>query len=103
MHPQFWPNGTKIVFDGLFGIGAEIFIVDVNDSNMKQLTNFSNGGTKNTLSWRAAFSKDVNTIYFSSPEFTGYSSRLYKMNVDGINKIMLTSSPVDKFNPCVVK
>jgi Tol biopolymer transport system component len=101
LHPQFSPDGTKIVFDAITGIGTEIFIMDTNGSNMKQLTTYSNNGTKNTISWGATFSKDGNTIYFSSDEFNGRTGQLYKMNADGSNKLRLTSSAVDKFNPCV--
>lgn len=100
-HPQFSPDGTKIVFDGLTGRGTEIFIMDAGGNNITQLTNYTNNGTKDIYSWGPTFSKDGKTIYFSSDEFDGYISQLYKMNIDGTGKVKLTSSAVDKFNPCV--
>lgn len=100
-HPQFSPDGTKIVFDGFVGVGAEVFIMNADGSNITQLTNYTNSGAVNKVSWGATFSKDGKIIYFSSDEFNNSTSQIYKMNVDGSNKIKLTSSAVDKFNPCV--
>ena len=100
-HPQFSPDGTKIIFDAFVGVGAEIFIMNADGSNMTQLTHYTNGGTIDNYSWGATFSKDGKTIYFSSDEFNNHTGQLYKMNIDGSNKVKLTSSAVDKFNPCV--
>lgn len=100
-HAQFSPDGTKIVFDATVGIGAEIFIMNADGSNMIQLTNYTNSGATNNYSWGPTFSKDGKTIYFSSDEFNRTTGQLYKMNIDGTNKIKLTSSAEDKFNPCV--
>ncbi|MBK9484674.1 MAG: DUF5050 domain-containing protein [Chitinophagaceae bacterium] len=100
-HPQFSPDGTKIIFDAFIGVGADIFIINADGSNMTQLTNYTNSGAIDNYSWGATFSKDGKTIYFSSDEFNNRTSQLYKMNIDGSNKIKLTSSTEDKFNPCV--
>lgn len=100
-HPQFSPDGTKIVFDAFVGVGADIYIMNADGSNIIQLTNYSNNGTTNNYSWGATFSKDGKTIYFSSDEFNNQTSQIYKMNIDGSGKTKLTSSAQDKFNPCV--
>ncbi len=100
--PQFSPDGTKIVFDAPLGAPFEIFIMDANGTNMKQLTNYSNNGTNLfKSSWGATFSKDGKTIYFASSEFDGLVTQLYKMNVDGTGKEKLTTYLIDKYNPCV--
>lgn len=101
MHPQFSPDGSKIVFDAIYGIGVEIYIMNADGSGIKQLTFYSNNGTRNTITWGPTFSKDGKTIYFSSDEYNGHTGQLYKMTADGLNKTRLTSSSVDKFNPCV--
>ena len=101
LHPQFSPDGGKIVFDASVGIGAEIFIMDADGTNMTQLTFYTNNGAKDIYSWGPTFSKDGKTIYFSSDEFNGNTSQLYKMNIDGTGRTKLTSSAVHKFNPCI--
>lgn len=100
-HPQFSPDGTKIVFDAPVGVGADIFIVNADGSNMTQLTNYTNNGTVYNYSWGATFSKDGKTIYFSSDEFNNQTVQIYKMNIDGSGKTKLTSSAQDKYNSCV--
>jgi Tol biopolymer transport system component len=100
-HPQFSPDAKKIVFDALVGIGTEIFIMNADGTNMTQLTFYTANGTKDIYSWGATFSSDGNTIYFTSDEFNGTTSQIYKMKTDGTSRIKITTSAVDKFNPCV--
>jgi len=103
MHPQFSPDGSRIIYCGPeAGISSEIFIMNADGSNSVQLTDYSNHGTRYATTGPVAFSKDGRTIYYSSDYADGIRGHLYSMNIDGSNKKQLTNHPLYSFfNPCV--
>ncbi len=61
VNPKFSPKGEKIIFIGYDegSINSNIFIANVDGTNVKQLT------TGNSIITEAVFSSDDNTIYFN--------------------------------------
>lgn len=90
-HPQFSPDGTKIVFDDAGYSSMNIYIMNADGSNIIPLTSNNN-------SWSPTFSKDGKTIYYNS------GGQLYKMNIDGTNKLPISapfSGGMTTYNICV--
>jgi Tol biopolymer transport system component len=102
----FSPDGSKIAFaakvDGTRqNAHSEIFVMNADGSNIVQLTSYSNGGSLPVRTDAQSFSKDGQTIYYSSDEaYVGKASQLYKMNLDGTGKTKITSvdNSTYKFN-----
>lgn len=95
-HSEYSPDGARIIFDAWDNGGhSEIYIMNADGTNIVQLTNYG------AVSWGATFSKDGNSIYFSSDEFNGHTSQIYKMKTDGTDKTKITSGALDKFNVVV--
>lgn len=99
-NPKYSPNGSKIVFEGSLNTlpnkHSEIFIMNSDGSGITQLTNYSSNGNNGVVSEDAIFSKDGNYIYYVSDE-SGVS-QIYRMNIDGSQKVKLTNSAEDKYN-----
>jgi Tol biopolymer transport system component len=96
--PEFSPDGTKIVFCGTGGSGAdfEIWIMNADGTSRDNLSqeylsddsspSFSPDGTK--------------IIYFRDPHGPGSTTaEITVMNIDGSNKVSLTSSNGKDFQP----
>ena len=102
-NPKYSHTGTKIVFQARVASTAnkhsEIFIMNSDGSNIVQLTNYSNVGTLNTATKDPIFSNDDTQIYYASNE-SGVS-QIYKMNIDGTGKTMITTTPEDKSKPYI--
>ncbi len=102
-NPKYSHTGTKIVFQArvasIVNKHSEIFIMNSDGSSIVQLTNYSNGGTLNTATNDPIFSNDDTQIYYVSNE-SGVS-QIYKMNIDGSNKTILTTTPEDKSKPYI--
>jgi Tol biopolymer transport system component len=101
LHPQISPDGTKIVFEGWWPpYDADIFIMDIDGNNVKQLTNYSAYGTIATkFSLTPSFSKDGSQVYYSSNSNTSHYQQICRMNTDGSNAVLLTGSNYDKSYP----
>lgn len=100
-HPQFSPDGTKIVFQGNVNQTMELFIINANGTNIFQLTHFGLTRPFGVYSRDAIFSKDGKSIYYSSNELDGKTTQLYKMNIDGTGNTRLTFSEMNKYKACV--
>lgn len=88
-HPQFSPDGTKIVFDDGGYLNTNIHIMNADGSDIKKLTTNNN-------SWAPTFSKDGKSIYYTG------EGRVYKMNTDGTNQLPIWAPfSVTAFNICV--
>lgn len=102
-NPKYSHTGSKIVFDARIAATSnkhsEIFIMNSDGSNIVQLTNYSASGTLNYASQDPIFSNDDSQIYFVSNE-TGVS-QIYKMNIDGTGKTMITNTPEQKSKPFI--
>lgn len=106
MSVTFSPNGTKMAVTGKVddtkqNAHSEIFLMNSDGTNLFQLTSYSNNGSLPVRTGYPAFSKDGQTIYYSSDEANvGKASQIYKMNLDGTGKTKITSADLDsyKFN-----
>ena len=100
-HPAFSPDGTHIVFTSnrdapnlsvpVFEQDFEIYIMDVNGTNVRRLT-FSEG-----VDTEPVFSPDGTKIAFASSRSGNLN--IFVMNVDGTGVVQLTSSPFHETEP----
>lgn len=103
---KFSPDGSKIVYYSGVSLPAanghrEVFIMNADGTNIIQLTNYSNNGALGIETYYPVFSKNGNTIYYSSTE--SGTGQIYKMNIDGSGKVKITTGAGtgDKYNPLV--
>ncbi len=77
-HPSFSPDGKKIVFSSLRHKSAEVYIVDIDGSNLTRLTD--------TPYWEInpSFTPDGKSILFTSDK-EDYAGEPYLINLDGSN------------------
>lgn len=92
--PAWSPDGTKIVFtttrDNEQG---EIYVMDAGGGNVKRLTNDSFGDEE------PAYSPDGTKIVWSSGSRPGAEiNKLFVMNADGSNPLILTGTPETAFD-----
>lgn len=90
-HPSIAPNGKLIAFESAVSGVTQIFTMDANGKNVRQLTS----GSK--PSFQPAFSPDGSRIIFAS-EREG-ETKIYVMNVDGSNQRKLGEMPNYNFAP----
>lgn len=90
--PQWLPDGKKLLYfsgpNPLVGAGygnSDIFIINVDGSARKNLTNFEGDDTYPVLS------PDGKKIAFTS--YRDGNSEIYVMNIDGSNQVRLTDNP----------
>ena len=92
-YPKWSPDGKKIVYwqhlDGDKGKPSEIYLIDSDGSNKKQLTSLS------AVSYFPSWSPDGTKIAFTVNGFGTIS--LYTMNSDGSNQTRLPQDAVKKF------
>jgi TolB protein len=94
-HPQWSPDGQQLVYVSMDFEGSQIFTMDINNRNDKQLTN-----TVNPEWIDRGFPRDGNNTPKWSPDgsklayvsWQNGNPDLYSMNPDGSNKIQLTDS-----------
>lgn len=102
-NPKYSHSGTKIVFQArvasIANKHSEIFIMNSDGSNIVQLTNYSNQGLLNYTTQDPIFSDDDTQIYYVS-NISGIS-QIYKMNIDGTGKTMITATPEEKSKPYI--
>lgn len=85
----FSPDGTKIVFQSERDGNSEIFIANVDGSNLIQLTH--NDFAEKSISW----SPDGTKILFVSDQ--NGSHEIYLVNIDGSGELQLTETSVEEF------
>ncbi|NOT94514.1 TolB family protein [Ferruginibacter sp.] len=99
--PKSSPDGSKIVFVSKLNTGtinhSEIFIMNIDGSNIIQLTNYSISGTIPKVTGTPVFSPDGQKIIYTSNE--SGSNQIYIMKVDGAEKQKITSTTMKIFNP----
>jgi branched-chain amino acid transport system substrate-binding protein len=92
-YPKWSPDGSKIVFwqhdNGDKGKPSEIYVINADGSNLKQLTNYS------AVSYFPSWSPDGSKLSFTVNGFGTIS--LYTMNSDGSNKLRVPQDDVRKF------
>jgi WD40-like Beta Propeller Repeat len=100
-NPRSSPDATKIVFVSKLNSGtidhSEIFIMNIDGSNILQLTNYSAGGTISKVTGSPVFSPDGQKIIYTSNE--SGNNQIYIMKIDGTEKQKLTSTNMKVFNP----
>lgn len=90
-HPAILYNGKLIAFESSVSGVTQIFTMDANGKNVRQLT------SGNKPSFQPAFSPDGTRILFAS-EREG-ETKIYVMNVDGSNQRKLAEMPNYNFAP----
>jgi Tol biopolymer transport system component len=83
--PSWSPDGTLIAFTSYRTDAEEIWVMDSDGKNLKQLTNNTSGD------WTPAWSPNGGTIAFTSDR-TGLN-QIWLMDADGSNQRTLTLSP----------
>ena len=81
--PNWSPDGSKIVFNSNRDGKYEIYIMDRNGSNLKQLTDNPIGNSQFSPNTYPLFSPDGSKIAFSSDR--NGNEEIYIMNIDGSN------------------
>jgi subtilisin family serine protease len=93
--PRFSPDGTKVVYkDFSYTANAQVWVMNVDGSNRKQLTSLEGG--KLAPKW----SPDGTKLLFSNHHVTNTFATLaeiYTMNADGTGLTQLTSGNYDQF------
>ncbi|TMD28145.1 MAG: hypothetical protein E6I94_08845, partial [Chloroflexi bacterium] len=87
----FSPDGTRLVFDATRAGGTDIFVMNVDGSDDRQLT-FDHGSD-----WGATWSPDGTRIAFSA--WRSGNTDLYVMGADGSAATRLTTDPADDLEP----
>jgi len=84
-HPEFTPDGTRILFIKDFGERTEIWIMGANGSNPRRLT------SNEARDERPFLSPDGSRIVFMSDRDGNYE--IYTMSPDGGDQVRLTHTP----------
>jgi len=94
--PEFSPTGTQIAFVSYQNSSWDIFTVDADGQNQKQLT-------FNYHTWDKTYAPDGSKIYFTAytPEHIDIGRQIYVMNSDGSEITRLTSFEKSAAAPCV--
>lgn len=87
MDPSCSPNGSKVIYTLEKTGDINLWMLDLNTSETKQLTT--------DFGLWSAFSHDGEKIAYS-----GGNSDIYVMDIDGSNKVRLTSSSESEYAPC---
>ena len=90
--PAFSPDGQKIAFTSTFPGNYEIYVIDIDGSNLVNLTN--------TPTWyeeAPSWSPDGERITFGSSR--DGNAEIYIMDADGSNTIRLTNDSASDWNP----
>lgn len=91
--PSFSPDGKSIVFDSNRKGNFDVYIMNVDGTGTKQLTQNPENDTS------SCFSPDSKKIVFSVREGPGTASEIYIMNRDGSGQTNLTNSADDDYAP----
>jgi WD40-like Beta Propeller Repeat len=90
--PAWSPDGTKIAFTRWLGC-FEIFVMNVDGTNQTNLTN-----QQSIPEHDASWSPDSKRLVISTG-LGGTPRDIATMNVDGNNRVLLTTNPASDFNP----
>lgn len=104
-HPDWSPNGKSIVFCGMKQYSSNLYIIDIESSNLTQLTD------NIRYEFDPRFSRDGSAIIFASIDTCGIADRnsvkgrpssdLYIMELKDKSVTKLTDSPWNEKQPCV--
>ncbi len=89
--PAWSPDGTKIAFEGWWAGETNIYLVNVDGSNLQKLTNTT------AFDYSPVWSPDGKKIAFISNR--DGNKEIYVMNADGSNLVNLTSNQADDIYP----
>ncbi len=89
--PNWSPDGKKIVFGGSLGGSSGIFEININGTNLEQLTDFGDRPI-----WSADGKKIVFHSYTGGGDFFA-DDGIYIMNADGSNRMKIAEYGID---PC---
>jgi len=87
----FSPDGMRLAFDSTRAGGTDIFVMDADGSNARQLT-FSHGFT-----WGATWSPDGSAIAFNT--WRSDNQDIYRIDADGGNEKRITTDPGQDLEP----
>jgi Tol biopolymer transport system component len=87
----FSPDGVKVAFDSTRAGGTDIFVMEADGSNVRQLT-FDHGFT-----WGATWSPDGSAIAFNA--WRSDNQDIYRMDADGRNQKRLTTDQGEELEP----
>jgi Tol biopolymer transport system component len=91
--PVFSPNGKQIAFMSTRDGYPSIFVVDVDGSNLRNLTPRPSDASGAWFSFFPAWSKNGQQIYFSSERPGTADVDVFVMNADGSGVVQLTNAP----------
>jgi hypothetical protein len=87
----FSPDGTKLAFDSTRGGGTDIFVMNADGSDVRQLT------FDHAFTWGAAWSPDGSRIAFNS--WRSGRQSIYVMGADGTNPTQITRGQGEDAEP----
>ena len=92
---QITPNGSGVLFFKVASSFTDIYSVAIDGSNLTNLTNQSG------RAYQPKISRDGSSVYFAeAPNGTDvWDNRIYRMDIDGGNRVMLTTSVDGSFLP----
>lgn len=94
-HPNWSPDGSKIVFSRHDGEGSEIYLVNATGTELKRLTSSTDGSWSEQPAW----SPDGTKIAFASNRRLPDFSDIYLMNPDGTAQQRLTRNKSFSYAP----
>ena len=91
-NPTWSPDGTRLAFESFRDGNREVYVMNVDGSNVRRLT------TDPALDFDPAWSPDGGRIAFASNRDDD-NYEIYVMNADGTAQTRLTNDPVVEYNP----
>lgn len=95
-YPAWSPDGSQIAFSSLRTGNSELFVMNSDGTNARQITNSPD------VDLRPAWSPDGGRLFFdAAPPAPFLLSNLWTINVDGSARTQLTTRPSVRLNPQV--
>jgi Tol biopolymer transport system component len=101
-HPEWKPDGTKIVTIGGASHNSQIFIVDPDGSHPVRVSSNGKGGTRGGMNLDPSWHPDGRSLLFTGcPSFFCLPSsyEVYRVNVDGGGETRLTNDSLADYDP----